>query len=255
MFGKEQVLFGQDAYVDSPFDGAGFRDTLLGRAAQYYGMDVLTVARKLGVAAIGKESVRRVADAMLDCEKSLLARAHIYPKIYVLYPNSPATGQHMSLPAFHMREVVYTDWWHSSLRKLVMDNEFLFMVFENLADKPKRRMDKNIIFKTAFFWKMPPEDVEEMYAVYETARSVIRQGIELYPSVTELGKVIKGNNLPGPGYNRVCHVRPHGDPKAPEWLDSKRFMNQQSFWLNAEYVRGVIAARYGNTLFGYLQER
>lgn len=250
MFGAEQVLFGRDSYVDSPFDRESFKESLINKAEQFYDMDVLTIARKFGVAAVSKDAVRRVADAVLAADKGTLVRAGVYPKIYVLYPNSPATAQHMSLPAFHMKDVLYTDWWHSGLRKLVMDNDFLFMVFENLEQKPKRRMDKNIIFNTAFYWKMPHEDVEEMYAVYEEARKVIQQGIELYPVMGEAGKLIKGNNLPGPGYNRVCHIRPHGDPKAPEWLDNKRCMNQQSFWLNADYVQRIIASKRNDRLFG-----
>ena len=249
MFAKEQVLFSPDSYHDTPFNRYAFKEELIGKAEKFYGVDVLTIARQIGVSAVGKESVRRVADGILSCDKKTLKRANIYPKIYVVYPNSPKTAQHMSLPAFHMRDILTLDWWHCPFRKMLMQQEFLFMVFENAEKKPKRRMDKNIIFKMAFYWKMPLDDIEEAYVVYEEVRRVVKQGIELYPTLNDLGKVIKGNNLPGPKDNRVCHVRPHGNPKTPEWLDDKRFMNQQSFWLNADYVQNIIASKSSDKLF------
>ena len=249
MRGMEQALFSPDTYKDCPFDIEVFKNGLIGKAEAFYNMDVLSISRKLGIPALGKESVRRIANGIIEYDKNLFRKAKIYPKIYVMYPNSPSTGQHVSLPTFLMKRVDCTDWWNSDLRKLIMENEFLFMVFENEDKKPKRRLDKNIIFKEAFFWKMPLEDVEEVAWVYNEARKVIRAGVEVYPFLAMTGKVIKGNNLPRPTDNRICHVRPHGNPKTPEWLPSGESINQQSFWLNAEYVQNVISSHMGEKLF------
>jgi hypothetical protein len=240
MFAIQELLFQPGSYTDSPFDVEKFKKELILRLTPFIGMNVIAIAGQLGVEADGKESVRRVSNKMMKYDETKFRRAHIYPKIFIMYPNAPGVEQHMSLAAFHYKKIQYCEWQYSALRHIVEDNEFLFLVFENKQEDPKRRNDRNIIFKKAIFHKMTEDDIEEVRAVYERTCYLFRTGIKLYPVVTESGKIIQGNNLPHPTENPICHVRPHGDPDLPEKLPDGRTINQQSFWLNSEYIMKVI---------------
>ena len=69
MRGMEQALFSPDTYIDCPFDRDGFKNGLIGKAQAFYNMDVLTISRKLGIPALGKESVRRIANGIITIKR------------------------------------------------------------------------------------------------------------------------------------------------------------------------------------------
>ena len=236
-------LFTRDMYHDEPFNEDSYKEDVLGRLRKYFGKSVMEAARELGVSSIGKQCVYDVASRIMGRDKVQCKRAGIYAKIHVVYPLSPGMRQHISLPSFRFNKIKDRDWWHSDLRHLLMDYEWLFIVFENNDENPKRRLDEHIILKDAFFWKMPPEDLEEVCRVYELTREIIKNGIEIKKVMRLDGKIVKKNNLPCITDSKVCHVRPHGDPKNPEWLPNGESINQQSFWLNTDYVKGVIESR------------
>jgi DNA mismatch repair protein MutH len=135
----------------------------------------------------------------------------------------------MSFPTFKFSEIVNQNWAESDFLAQ-LERKFLFIVYS---------MDKNeneVIFKKAFFWNMPYEDILEAKRVWNLTKQRAKEGIVL----TRLEKMTK-NNLPKISESHVAHVRPHGqNAKDVDILPDGRQITKQCFWLNAEYIKSQI---------------
>ena len=96
----------------------------------------------------------------------------------------------------------------------------------------KFNKDNQLYLSDVKFWNMPISDIEEVRKVWNETVRVIREGIVI--------KNINGrdfNNLPGQSFNRVSHVRPHGQNKEDCYeLPDGRKLTKQCFWLNNKYI-------------------
>ena len=107
---------------------------------------------------------------------------------------------------------------------------------------------------------MPAPDREKARETWEETHRVVQEGVLLSPRVNKAGKVqlckdgnpVLDNNLPGPAFNGVAHVRPHTSQRAYRLEDGTeignvaahaselpdgRAMTKQSFWLDKSYIR------------------
>jgi len=88
---------------------------------------------------------------------------------------------------------------------------------------------------------MPLKEIKGRLKVFWTdLQSLINNGIELEP-VQQKKRIIERNNLPKPGNNGLCHIRPkgrNGSDKTP--LPDGRMIAKQAFWLDKEIVSKII---------------
>ena len=86
---------------------------------------------------------------------------------------------------------------------------------------------------------MPLETIDgELYEMWSEARKVIREGVELIPMKNRVK-----NNLPGPKFNRVAHVRSKGaDGDDKVRLPDGQWITKQAFWLDRNYIQQILDA-------------
>lgn len=161
----------------------------------------------------------------------------------------------LSLDTFDFIELLEEeDWEHSDLFTYFDETRFLFVVFQ--------QVDDSMVLRGARFWSMPITDLEDpLHDVWDKTREVIAEGVELVPTRQKNGKIVVKNNLPGKQDNPVAHVRPHTGKSAYRFMDGSeigdverhasplpdgRWMTKQSFWLNNDYVYGIVDLEEGD---------
>ncbi|RYG72328.1 restriction endonuclease [Lentibacillus lipolyticus] len=137
--------------------------------------------------------------------------------------------EHMSFPAFQFTDLVKESWETSSLRELLFETKFLFIIF---------RYENGILnLKKGMFWSMPVNDLDEnVKEVWEKTRKIVSDGIQVWTKGQR-----RFNNLPSAKDNPVAHVRPHASDKNDTYpLPGGGEFTKQSFWLNKEYILNQI---------------
>lgn len=158
--------------------------------------------------------------------------------------------ENISLDTFKFRDIVEQDWDDSALKAYFEEKRFLFVSFI--------KSNNSLKLDGARFWSMSMEDIEgPLRDCWERTKRVITEGVELTVKVCKNGKTIINNNLPKMAdEGAIAHVRPHasktgyvledgsvyGDPdKFGDELPDGRIMTKQSFWLNNDYVYGIVS--------------
>lgn len=164
-----------------------------------------------------------------------LAKANIKIKTLRLEPDG-IPKEHMSFKNVNFLEWAQEDWDDSWLKNHFEETKFLFIVFhynESIKDNPNRLL----YFSGVKVWTMPiPEINGRLKDFWLNVHTLIHEGIELVP-VQQKNKVIVKNNLPKPGSNGLCHIRPkaiNGDDKT--LLPDGRRITKQAFWLDKEAI-------------------
>lgn len=135
----------------------------------------------------------------------------------------------MSFPKFIFKEVAGQEWEDSDFFNQ-LESKFFFVVYQMNKD------ESEIIFKKAFFWNMPQNDLEEAEKVWNITKKRINEGVKFWKE----GESTR-NNLPNKSDNHVSHVRPHGkDKNDVDELPDGRTMTKSCFWLNAQYLKEQI---------------
>lgn len=155
----------------------------------------------------------------------------------------------LSLDTFKFRDIMAQDWEGSALRMYFEETRFLFVSFI--------KSGAGIKLSGARFWSMSMKDIEgPLRECWERTKEIIERGVELTAKIERNGKTVIENNLPKKSdANSIAHVRPHtskrgyrledgsvyGEPdKYGDELPDGRVMTKQSFWLNSEYVYGIV---------------
>ena len=124
----------------------------------------------------------------------------------------------MSFPGFKYLDIVNENWEDSSFFEK-LEHKFLFVIF---------RTDENNLEKLekVSYWNMPYQDrLKAQYVWEETKRRVSTNASDL-PRSTE---------------SEVAHVRPKARNSADKLLTPQGdFQVKKCFWLNREYIAGVI---------------
>jgi DNA mismatch repair protein MutH len=144
--------------------------------------------------------------------------------------------EHMSFKKVDFGTVLNVEWEESELYQLFAEQKYLFLVFrytENYTPKVKRIP----YFEGIKLWNMPQHTIEgELYDLWMQIRKVVEDGVELIPK----GKRVF-NNLPGPSYNGISHLRPKAsNGKDKTLLPDGQWITKQSYWLDREYIQEVL---------------
>ena len=150
----------------------------------------------------------------------------------------------MSFPCFKFKELVKESWIDSDFFQLLDSKKFCFVVFQ--CDN----MDcsGNLVFKGFYLWNMPQSDIAKAAKTWRLTKTLVRNG----NIVKELKETKKGierqTHFPSQKNTEVAHVRPHAQNAADAYplptvdqLTGALEYTKHSFWLNADYLKKVIA--------------
>lgn len=167
------------------------------------------------------------------------AKANIQLKTVRLEPNS-IPKEHMSFKNIHFKEWLAESWESSWVNNHFSETKFLFVVFQYKETK-KENPDRQLYFKNIKLWNMPKKEIEgRLHSFWSQVQSLIDQGIKMTP-VEQKNRTIIMNNLPKPGNNGLCHIRPKGrDGQDKVELPDGRMIGKQAFWLDREYIAEII---------------
>lgn len=163
------------------------------------------------------------------------AKANIHVKTVRLEPNG-IPKEHMSFKNIDFTEWANEDWDESWLKNHFAETKFLLVVFqykETLQQNPNR----HLYFNGVKLWNMPVKEIDgRLKEFWLHVQSLINNGVELTP-VQQKTKVIVRNNLPKPGHNGLCHIRPKArDGNDKTTLPDGQRITRQAFWLDNEYI-------------------
>lgn len=164
-----------------------------------------------------------LARAMLGAKKKKIEefeKADIKMKVVRLKPTG-TPKESMSFPAIDYEEIVKEDWEDSTLREMLTNRKYLFIIY---------RYDKTgeLRFEKYLLWNIPESDLEgHVRKVWERTKSQIMTG--------------HADDLPKIKDDTVCHVRPHGQNKKDVAMTPYGVpVTKKCFWLNASYIADQI---------------
>lgn len=132
-----------------------------------------------------------------------------------------------SFPAFKSEELVKQTWETSDFFDQI-DRELFIPVFQFNTSHPEDEDRKSLVFRGAFFWYIPDDDMELIKGVWEdTKQKIIEERFDEFVKASD---------------NCIAHIRPHGkDSSDVDTYNGKQFV-KKSFWLNDTYMMGVISS-------------
>lgn len=167
------------------------------------------------------------------------AKANIQLKTVRLEPYG-LPQEHMSFKNIDFIEWSKEEWDYSWLKNYFEETKFLFVVFHYNETK-KQNPNRQLYFRGIKLWNMPLAEIEgKLKEFWLNIQTLINEGIEL-EAVQQKKRVIVKNNLPKPGYNRLCHIRPKGrDGNDKKSLPDGRMISKQAFWLDKTYISKIV---------------
>lgn len=176
---------------------------------QYYRMLVLSM---FGVT--GKKHIKEFVEANISI-KTVRIKLTGRPK------------ESTSFPAFKSEELVRQTWESCDFFDQ-LDREQFIPVFQFNTTHPEDEDRKSLVFKGAFFWYVPDDDMEVIKGVWEdTKQKILEERFDDFVKASD---------------GRIAHVRPHGkNSEDVDTYNGKRFV-KKSFWLNDTYMMEVIAS-------------
>ncbi len=217
----------------SELKARNFEEIVYDRFKPFLGLKIKEIESKLNLELNkdAKNYYATLARRMMEIEAKKIEefeKAGVTLKIIRLKHNG-VPKEDMSFPKFKFKEVAEQEWEDSDFINQ-LESKFFFVVYQMNKD------ESEIIFKKAFFWNIPQDDLEEAKKVWDNTKKRINEGVEFWQE----GESTR-NNLPNKSENRVSHVRPHGKDKTDvDELPDGRKMTKSCFWLNAQYLKEQI---------------
>lgn len=163
------------------------------------------------------------------------AKANIVVKTVRLEPNG-IPKEHMSFKNINFGQWATEEWENSWLKEHFEETKFLFVIFQ-YKETQQQNPVRQLYFNGVKLWNMPIREIDgRLHDFWMHVQSLINKGVELTP-IKQKSKTIVRNNLPKPGYNGLCHIRPkarNGSDTTP--LPCGQQITRQAFWLDSEYV-------------------
>lgn len=223
------------------------------KVSRYFGKATGSIARDLHLlSAAPKQFNSQLALGMLEsAQRSIgnieqFAKANVTGvKTIVMYEGVTRPQEHMSFRQISEEEWQElgnssVEWYDSFLYKFFEENRFLFMVFRASGLRRSQSSKLDDVFTDAFLWNMPEKDIEKyVRPVWEWLHEAM---IAKKPLHYGRGT----NELPGPSFNGVFHIRPKGkDGKDTVLLPNGERITKQAFWLDRQYIAKIVSSRYG----------
>src|SRR5690606_7583810 len=156
-----------------------------------------------------------------------------------LEPNG-VPKEHMSFKNVDLTEWVEISWEDSWIKTNFEETKYLFIVFEYRETK-RINPERKLYFRGIKLWNMPLHDIENTLAPFwEDVKKLLLEGVKLEKQPWGSSYRVL-NNLPSPGYNGICHIRPKGrDGKDKVKLPDGQWISKQAFWLDREYISKIV---------------
>lgn len=166
------------------------------------------------------------------------SKANIQLKTVRLEPNG-IPKEHMSFKNINFLQWKNESWEDSWLKNFFEETKLLFVVFQ-YKETEKQNKDRKLYFKGITLWNMPMKEIDSrLKDFWIHVKDLINSGIELIP-IEQKNRTIVKNNLPKPGYNGLCHIRPKArDGKDKTSLPDGRLITKQAFWLDNSYIAEI----------------
>lgn len=223
-----------------------FEEILLARFRPFYQQDYCEIATALGVQpTTAKHKYALLANAiasagtMSDTEKAEeFIKSGIRLKT-VRISTSGSPKEAMSFKNIDFEELYNNGLWLESELYELFTSRFLFVVYREVKDREvvitaangQEKREKAYVLEKAFFWTMPPEDLQHALAYWvHLRRNVIHNRMQL-------------NDFWSISDNKKFHVRPKGTKLRYKKVATNPHGGQTDkfcYWFNADYVKHII---------------
>lgn len=207
-----------------------FEDYIINKVRPFYGKTQAQLREIFNIKSNAKSINEILLAKMLNIKGHIshteeFKKAGIVPKT-IRVQKDRTVKESMSFPTFDFIDLTHeTIWEESTLYNYLAPTKFLFVIFQEQANG-------EYVFNRVMFWNISNKDLEEVRKVWERTRHLIKEGVQLIKTTTQIR-----NNLPKKSENEVAHVRPHGrNAKDRCVLPDGRMMTKQCFWLNNSYI-------------------
>jgi DNA mismatch repair protein MutH len=208
--------------------------------AQQYGVDHSKKAKNytsLLALAILKTQKRSVTDI------AQFKAANVNQMRTIVVYRDGCPREHISFPAIKTSEWneisdMSISWEDSTLYHFLTSSKFLITVFRSEGNSRDEISKDSDTLRGGFLWNMPARDIEQF------AKPVWLKVQELLQTKGSI-HYETNNQLPGPSYNHVFHVRPHArDRRDCITLPNGESITKQAFWLDKQYLGEVIRKHF-----------
>jgi DNA mismatch repair protein MutH len=216
------------------------------RFLPYLGKPLTQIAKENGIKINKSKSfVADFVSALLGIKGTKLddieefSKANIQFKTIRLEPNG-IPREHMSFKNIDFIKWAKEDWRESWLKNYFDQTKFLFVIFE-FREREKENKNRKLFFKGIKLWNMPMAEIEDrLQDFYNILQKQLVLGVQI-DYVSRGKRIVEKNNLPSPGTNGLCHIRPKGkNGQDKTHLPDGQMIAKQAFWLDKEYIASII---------------
>lgn len=224
-----------------------FEQILESKFSTYIGKSLSEISRENGITVNtdSKSFLQQFISSLLGIRGTSLknieefSKANFHFKTIRLEKNG-IPKEHMSFKNVDFNEWLNQEWEESWLKLNFEETKYLFVVFE-YKESEKENPDRYLYFKGIKLWNMPMIEIEgRLKEFWISTRKTLRAGVVLEEK--PWGKKTRMyNNLPSPGQNGLCHLRPKGRNGADKvQLPDGQLITKQAFWIDKEYIVKVL---------------
>mgnify|MGYP002516249467 CR=1 FL=1 len=213
-----------------------FEEHIVRRLDRFVGRTCREIEEELGVdlSSRSKQYYYMLVLSMFGVTKKKRIKEFVEAGITIKTVRTTLTGrpkESTSFPAFRSEELVMQSWEDSDLFNQI-DREFFIPVFQFRTKHPEKEGRKDLVFKGAFFWYVPDDDMEIIKGVWEdTKQKILEERFDDFVKISD---------------RRIAHVRPHGrNSKDLDTFRGTKFV-KKGFWLNNAYMMEVIRSHLRN---------
>lgn len=224
-----------------------FEQLLDGRFSPFIGkpLDRLSTELDIPVNAESKSFLQQFISSLLGIHGTSLkdieefAKAGIQFKTVRLEPKG-MPKEHMSFKNADFRAWLDEEWEESWVRRNFEETKYLFVVFEYLETE-RQNPRRQLYFKGIKLWNMPMDEIEgRLKDFWLEVKNILDEGVQFEEKRWGM-KTRISNNLPSPGENGLCHIRPKGrDANDKVRLPDGQYITKQAFWLDKEYISKIL---------------
>lgn len=213
------------------------------RFIPYYGKRIDDLCHEVGIKYNpgNKSMVAHLMSRLLGIKNNDLteveefAKANIKFKTISLEPDGNLR-EHMSFTNIDFENFIHETWEESILYELFAEQKYLFLIFK-FTEPYQKGLKRIPYFAGIQLWNMPQQMIEdELYSLWKEIQRVLLNGVQLSPKGNRVY-----NNLPGPDFNNVCHVRSKAaDGKDKTLLPDGQWITKQCYWLDKKYILNIL---------------
>lgn len=213
--------------------GETFEQLIERKMKPYYGKTIhqLGIKFNMNFNLSKKDVAYDVCRAIFGVKKKKIQEfenAEVSMKTITLEAERDYVVESMSFPYIRFVDIVNQEWEESDWHRMLI-SKFFFVVFRK---SPDGKMQNTKLVK-AFFWNMPPSDLNFAEFLWNDTKEKVANG-DYSHFLTKTD--IKNTEI----NNDVCHVRPHGT-KGQTVLTPQGTQEQpKCFWLNNNYILKIV---------------